>query len=808
VERYICIHAHFYQPPRENPWLEEIEIQDSAYPYHDWNERVTARCYAPNIAARILDNQDRIVSIVNNYADISFDVGPTLFAWLEKQVPDIYHSIIDADKLSREKFSGHGNAIAHVYNHLVMPLANKRDKQTQIVWGIQDFVHRFQRFPEGMWLAETAVDIETLELLADSGITFTILAPNQACSVRKIDDGDWSDVSGSMIDTRIPYLCRLPSGKWIHIFFYNGRIAQEVAFGGLLDNGETLAKTLLSTLSEQPGYPQLAHIATDGETYGHYHRYGEMALAYCYYYIKNNNLATITNYGEFLEKCPPVREVRIYENSSWSCVHGVNRWKEDCGCGSGSNPDWHQKWRATFRGAMDWLRDTLATIYEEELGRYTANPWKLRDDYISVILDRDPGSIEIWLSNISVHSPSQEIKTKILSLLEMQRYALAMYTSCGWSMDEISSAESVQVMLYGARAMQLSREVLGVNLESAYAKILMLAPSNVLLYGNGEKIYELLVKPEIIDLMRVGVHYALSSMFEDYHELAKIYCYNVRRYRFEKYLSGRQKLVIGEVLITSNIVLVSKVMYFAVLHIGDQSLVGSVLETREKDDFDTICHEVFMAFNSSDIVGVLNLMDKYFGNHEYSLWHVFKEEQRVILNSIVRHTVTEVEYYFKQMYETYFPVINELSETHVTLPQVFSSIIEFSLNTELRDGLMAEVVNIEDIKSMIARFGKWNAHIDTAMQVSIVSNKLNSLMKSFARAPEDVAALEVLKDNFKVLEIVPFEVNLWPAQHLYYTLSNKYFDIMKERAAYADSYSSRWLEHFISIGNILKERGL
>ncbi|HYE72224.1 MAG TPA: glycoside hydrolase, partial [Blastocatellia bacterium] len=322
MNRYVCIHGHFYQPPRENPWLEAIELQDSAYPYHDWNERITGECYAPNAASRLLDGEDRITEIVNNYARISFNFGPTLLTWMEKHAPETYQALLEADRESRKLFSGHGSAIAQVYNHIIMPLANERDKITQIIWGMRDFTARFGRQPEGMWLAETAVDIPTLELLAAHGIKFTILAARQAGRVRPVNSEHWVDVSNGRVDPKMPYLCRLPSGSTISLFLYDGPISQSIAFEGLLMNGEILANRLLGAFTEQT-QSQLVHIATDGETYGHHHRYGDMALAYCLRFLESHGLAKITIYGEYLEKFPPTHEVEILENTSWSCAHGI-----------------------------------------------------------------------------------------------------------------------------------------------------------------------------------------------------------------------------------------------------------------------------------------------------------------------------------------------------------------------------------------------------------------------------------------------------------------------------------------------------
>src|SRR5215472_9342071 len=337
---YVCIHGHFYQPPRENPWLEAVELQDSAYPYHDWNERVTAECYEPNSASRILD-ENRIREITNNYSSISFNFGPTLLSWLHAFSPRVYDAILDADKESQTRFSGHGSALSQCYNHLIMPLANDRDKRTQVVWGIRDFEHRFGRKPEGMWLPETAVDLATLEILAESGIRFTILAPRQARRTRKIGGRNWREVSEERIDPTMVYLLRLPSRRSISLFFYDGPISRGVAFERLLDNGEGFAKRLLGAFSEERAWPELVHIATDGETYGHHHRYGEMALTYALEFIQSKQLADITNYGEYLDRHPPTHDVEIFEKSSWSCIHGIERWRADCGCHAG-HAGWNQ----------------------------------------------------------------------------------------------------------------------------------------------------------------------------------------------------------------------------------------------------------------------------------------------------------------------------------------------------------------------------------------------------------------------------------------------------------------------------------
>src|SRR5215468_1974183 len=383
MQRYVCIHGHFYQPPRENAWLEFVELQDSAYPFHDWNERITAECYAPNGMARIVDGYRNIVKITNNYAHISFNFGPTLLAWMQEAEPEAYKAVIDADKESQQRFLGHGSAIAQGYNHVILPLCNGRDKYTQIAWGVRDFEHRFGRRPEGMWLPETAVDLETLEILVSFGIRFTILSPFQAKRTKTLRARVWKDASGAKVDPSMPYDVRLPSGKRIAIFFYDGPISQAIAFEHLLEKGENLSGRLLSAFSDTRNWPQIVHVATDGETYGHHHKKGEMALAYALDYIESNNLAKLTNYGAYLEQHPPTHEVEIIANTAWSCAHGIERWRSNCGCRTGGPREWQQTWRTPLREAFDWLRDSLAPVFEQRGSRLLHDPWAARDDYVT-----------------------------------------------------------------------------------------------------------------------------------------------------------------------------------------------------------------------------------------------------------------------------------------------------------------------------------------------------------------------------------------------------------------------------------------
>jgi alpha-amylase/alpha-mannosidase (GH57 family) len=601
MERYVCIHGHFYQPPRENAWLEFVEQQDSAYPFHDWNERITAECYAPNGMSRILNGNNDVEQIVNNYARISFNFGPTLLAWMAEKEPEAYRTVQAADKESQNYFGGHGSAIAQSYNHTILPLSNTRDKYTQVYWGLRDFQFRFGREPEGMWLPETAVDLETLEILVRLGIRYTILSPYQARRARRLKGRAWKDVSGGRVDPSVPYEVHLPSGNRITVFFYDGPISRAIAFENLLASGETLASRLMSAFSDQGrSWPQLVHVATDGETYGHHQKHGDMALAYALNYIQTKNLAQLTNYGEYLEKHPPIFEAEICENSAWSCSHGLERWNSNCGCNSGGHQGWDQNWRFPLRQALDWLRDVIAPRYEQKSSILLRDPWQARNDYIDVILNREPQRRDSFLRSHATHDLTDNEKTLAFKLLEMQRHAMLMYTSCGWFFDELSGIETTQVIQYAGRTLQLYEDIFGESLEPMFLDRLELAKSNIPENKDGRVVYEKLVKPSVVNWRKIAAHYALRSLFEPHPEHERLYCYSVDLSDLTMSDMGRTKLAVGRAKIISEITLESEVLSFGAIYMGEHTMNAGVgvYEREEaysalKQDLFNSCEQIF-----------------------------------------------------------------------------------------------------------------------------------------------------------------------------------------------------------------------
>ena len=806
MERYVCIHGHFYQPPRENPWLESIELQYSAYPYHNWNERITAECYAPNATSRILDGEKRITEIVNNYTKISFNFGPTLLAWMEANAPEVFTAILLADQKSQKLFSGHGAAIAQAHNHMIMPLSNRRDKYTQILWGIRDFEHRFRRQPEGMWLPETSLDLETLDIMAELGLKFTILAPHQAKRVRQIGDENWDDVSSGSIDPTRAYEVRLPSGRKLSLFFYDGPVSHAIAFEGLLANGENFAGRLLGTFSDQRRWPQLVHIATDGESYGHHHGHGDMALAYALHHIEANPLVKITNYGEYLEKYPPAHEVEIVENSSWSCVHGIERWRNDCGCNSGGHHGWNQGWRAPLRQALDWLRDTLAPRYEEKAREYFKDPWATRNDYIRVVLDRSPKSVQGFVTEHASRKLSKAETTEALELLELQRHAMLMYTSCGWFFDELSGIETVQVIQYAGRVVQLAQELFGDGIEEQFLKLLEAAKSNLQEYVDGRCIYEKWVKPATIDLAKVAAHYAISSLFEEYGKKSMIYCYSVDRQDYQKGECGKIKIAVGHVQVTSEITKESQDMSFGVVHFGDHNVNAGVRAYRGEEAYNEMLSEMIQTCSAADFPGVIRLLDKHFGTSTYDLKSLFRDEQNKVLGNILQSTLDEAESAYRQIYQSHYPLMRFLTGLRNPLPRALQFAAEFILNTDLRRALAADTPDVAAIKKLLEEAGLWKVQLDTRGLPHVFRQTLEKKMFNFVNKPEDTALMNEMIALVELAQSLPFAVELRGVQNLCHPMFKTVYTEFQNRAKGEDQIAKDWIAQFVSLGDKLAIR--
>ena len=794
--RFITIHGHFYQPPRENPWLEAVETQDSAYPWHDWNERITTECYEPNATARILDATDRILQIANNYASISFNFGPTLLSWLAVNAPETYSAILEADRMSRESRSGHGNAIAQTYNHIILPLANERDRVTQVRWGFRDFEHRFGRKPEGMWLAETAVDIPSLEALAAEGISYTILEPHQAARYRKIGDSAWHDAHGR-IDPTIPYLCNLPSGKRIAIFFYDGPISRAVAFERLLARGENLAHRLNEAFRDTRTQPELVNIATDGETYGHHHRFGEMALAYALHVIEEQGMAKLTNYAEHLAAHPPLHEVEIVERTAWSCSHGIERWRSDCGCNTGGGAGWNQQWRRPLREALDWLRDELAAVFEREGAKVLRDPWAAREHYIDVILDRSEPSLGRFLSR---HARDGAQVTSILELLEMQRYAMLMYTSCGWFFNDVSGIETVQVLQYASRAIQLA-DGFGTSLEQEFAARLEPAHSNLSERGTGRQIYEREVAPMRLDLLRVAAHYAVLSLFDTFDDDAQVYCYDVKRLDFEIHKGGRARLAIGTIEVRSTITHQTETFELAALHLGETELAGGVRAAQPQSDFAAVRENLAAAMEPGGIPTVIRLLDTHFGAHPISIRSLFRDEQRRVLHELIVATLEEAESTFRQLHERYDPLMRFHTRLGIPVPKVLQMAAEFDLNLQIRRLTGEPLLTPVELEARLREARDEGVTLDAATLLAF-RDAVDAASDRFRERPDDFDRLDALDALVTLIRETDLTVDLRRAQNRYYRMRHTVRPAIEE-AGDGDA-TLRWLELFDSLGAKLK----
>ncbi len=793
----VCIHGHFYQPPRESAWLEVIEVQESAAPFHDWNERINYECYAPNAAARILDQDNYIIDIINNYAWISFNFGPTLLSWMAQADPDTYHAILEADRKSMEHYDGHGSAMAQAYNHLIMPLANARDKETQVTWGMRDFTFRFGRQPEGMWLPETAVDTATLEVLAAHGIKFTILAPRQAKAYRSIGHSQWIE---GPIDTKRPYLYRLPSGKTITLFFYDGEVAQEVAFKGLLNSGKAYANRLAERFAHT-AEPQLVHIATDGESYGHHHRYGEMALADCLNTLQQMPDIQLANYSWFLQHFPPSYEVQLHENSSWSCVHGVERWRSDCGCHTGGQPGWNQAWRAPLREALDWLRDQLAPIFEQYAGRYLKDPWAARNDYIDVILNRSIHTVRQFLrKHAKTHIRwTAEKQTTLLRLMEMQRHAQLMYTSCGWFFNEISGLETNQILQYALRAIEYAWIVSGKRLHEAFESLLEKAPSNI--YENGAVAYRKFVLPARVSLEHVGMHYAASSLFEATPEHMELLNFSAQSNEYIRQRAGNYMIAMGRTRVTSKITFSEKHFSFLALYLGQQNIVGHIHTSMSTSTFQEMKKQVLEAFNRHNLADVLRLLHIFFGEENFSINQLFLDERRRILRTITAESLAKAEVSVRDIFDDNYQLMAVMRDSGIPIPIAWKNAAQFVLNADLLHLLSNGTLDAKQLAQLHDEFVKWEVTLTHTPTLKRAAEDL--IYRQLQHLHEQALPAQTLQQLITVLDILSdlgLELELWKSQ-------NAYFALAKAFHAKAQQWPNEaWKEAFFALGNRLKVR--
>jgi alpha-amylase/alpha-mannosidase (GH57 family) len=766
--RYVCIHGHFYQPPRENPWLNVVEVEDSAAPFHDWNERITRECYAPNTRARLLDGEGRISHLLNNYAWISFNFGPTLLQWMAERAPEVHQGIVEADRLSRERRRGHGNALAQNYNHLIMPMASRQDKVTQVSWGIADFRHRFERIPEGMWLAETAVDTETLEVLAEAGIRFTVLAPRQAQRWRKLGGKTWEESPGG-IDPSRAYLGRLPSGRSIVLFFFDAIVSHHVAFERLLDSGERFLDRIFQGFDDRREHAQLMHIATDGESYGHHHPHGDMALAYVLNCLAHHPDVRLTNYGEFLELHPAEWEVEIHENSSWSCAHGIERWRSDCGCRF--RGDWHQRWRGPLRLALDGLKTQLDHLFSTRGRECFPNPWAARNAYIQVILNRDDDqAIRSFLERHGHPDLDDDQVIDALRLLEMEQDAMLMFTSCGWFHDEISGIETTQCLQYAARAIHLAKEF-HRDFEPELVGALAEAPSNAARYRDGRGIWEQLVRPSVVDLERVLAHHAVSLIYGLHggEGCQRVASFDLETLDHEVRSRGSGHLAVGRLRVRSRRTWNRADARFVVIHFGGLDFHAVLSQTAEPASFEAFTARLLDTYRSGSLADVTSLAAREFPGRAHRLDDLFRDEQRRIIGIILHDRFADYVRSFERLANQDEEMLNRLGQLSYPIPKPLhaaaSTYLDFHLRDEIARLVSGEAASLDAIERLCERGRAWGYQPEHDLLEKTLAESLLQTLEELQPDADLTAVTARAERLLAAARLLGLEPDLWQVQN-------------------------------------------
>ena len=776
--RAVCVHGHFYQPPRENPWLDEIEPQPSAAPFPDWNARITAECYRPNTAARIVDGDGAIIGIVDNYARMSWNVGPTLLTWMARHAPDVHAALIEADRAAIARV-GHGAAMAQAHGHLIMPLCTPRDQVTQVRWGLADFRHRFGRAAEGMWLPECAVDTATLEVLAAEGVGFTILAPHQAVRVRP-PGGAWREV-----DHATPgrgYRCPLPSGRAIDLYFYDGPLARAVAFERLLADGSVFARRLVGSGSDDA---PLCHIATDGETYGHHHRYGDMALAWALASIERGDHpgAELTNYAAYRAAHPPSWEVAIREDTAWSCAHGLERWRADCGCNSGGRPGWNQAWRRPLRDALDWLRDRAYDLYDTVGVELFADPWAARDAYVEVLLGADRDGF------LAAHARPGAPRERALALMELGRHAMSMYTSCGWFFDDLGGIETVQILRYAARVIELGEQLGGAPLGAGFVDRLAAARSNDPHVGDGRKVWHKLVEPARVDLAKVVANHAVVLAVTGHEPADDDGAYRVVARDLVRRRVGRTALAAGVARSTELATGAARELAFAVLHVGDHQLIGGVTAFPGEAAWTRQVDELVAQFASADLLAVQRAIDRAFAGSTFSLATLLPHDRQLVLDAVLAAPVAAIEATHRAIYEEHASVIRFLVASRLPVPTAFVLAATHVLQAQLTAELGAARPSIDVVRDTLFEAGQLAVDLDTPAVAYLAGAALHRAIEQLDHG-EDPVPLERLARLAEIAARLTSPVDLWDAQNAAWQMRT-YFDGWQTRAAGGDEAAAR-----------------
>lgn len=753
----VVIHGHFYQPPRENPWTEEVGRERSAAPFHDWNARIAAECYRPNAVARVVDEHGNVVSIVDNYEMISYNVGPTLLSWLERQEPETYHRMVDADS------RGMG-AIAQAYGHTILPLANQRDMRLQIRWGLADFRYRFNREALGMWLPECAVNDAVLSALIEEGVKFTVLAPGQAAQIRSIEGvHSWVDVHQSWFDTSRPYRWTHPSddGRGIDIIFYNGPLSHAVAFEMSNMNSQALVDRMMAAASGRVG---LVTLATDGESFGHHHKYGDRLLAYALGVETQRRGMPHTNLNKAIETMRPTHEVKVHE-SAWSCAHGVGRWKEDCGCSTGGETGWNQRWRAPLRSALDQLSATITTVYNKRAPKFFTDADEALDAYVQVMIG------EMSRKEFASRFIKGGDKVVAFTLLEMQRHGQSMYTSCGWFFNDLSGIETVQVLRYAARVIDLLEELGEPSALDAFITVLSQARSNIFSEGTGADVWKNHVEPARVDARRALQHVVLAELLED-EPTSSFGPYEVELHGRTRELRGSTALATGVARLTHSLTYRQWTFAYAALGLGGLEVVGTMTEVDDVLDESSLL-AIRERFLGGDAVAALVRELGNVGSVEFDLSIALPDERERLMEKTAVALEDRYTEAYERLYETHRATIEDLARHGYDLPGVLRAPAELALAHRFQAAVLGAESSTDpaayEQAAAIARQARAAGfEVDSPVTTLFMQRLLDDVVLRAIETPT-ARAIQVAQDVMQLTSELPARVRIDELQELVYS---------------------------------------
>jgi hypothetical protein len=756
----VVVHGHFYQPPRENPWTEEVGRERSAAPFHDWNARIAAECYRPNAVARVIDDRSNVVAILDNYEMISYNVGPTLLSWLERHEPETYVRMVGADAKG-------GGAIAQAYGHTILPLANPRDLRLQIRWGLADFRYRFNRDAKGMWLSECAVNDDVLCALIEEDVKFTVLAPGQAAQIRSLEGThSWVDVHQSWFDTSRPYRWMHPSGdgRGIDIIFYNGSLSHTVAFEMSNLNSQGLIDKVIAAASGRVG---LVTLATDGESFGHHHKYGDRLLAYALAVEGVRRGMPHTNLNKAVDEMRPTHEVKVHE-SAWSCAHGVGRWREDCGCSTGGEAGWNQKWRGPLRSALNFLRADLGAVYAKRAPAVFTDHEAALDEYVLVMIGAMSRK-EFAAKHVAGNT------VEAFTLLEMQRHGQSMFTSCGWFFNDISGIETVQVLRYAARVIDLIVELGELSPLDGFMSILSQARSNVQSEGTGADVWRRHVDPARVDVRRALQHVVLAELLEDEPTSAfGPYEVEVHGRTFEQ--RGSTTLATGVASITHSLTFRKWLFAYAALGLGGLEVVGSLVEVSDVNDESSLL-AIRERFADGDAVASLVRELTNISPVEFDLSVALPDERERLMEKTAVGLEERYTEAYERLYEQHRATIEDLARHGYDLPSVLRAPAELALAHRFKESVLGAESSTDpaayDQALTIARQARAAGfEVDSPVTTSFMQRLLDDVVYRAIEKPT-ARAIQVAQDVMQLTGDLPARVQFDELQEAVYEALQK-----------------------------------